>query len=166
MEAALDFASNDVGNLGNPDAVEVTASASQFVTFTCGDKSYGIDIMAVREIRSGSTTTELPNQPYGAKGVLDIRGSIIQVYDLASMLGIGGGFNEGGTSQVVLVVSLPGSDVGLLVDAVSDIIFAEGADFQPVPRGGSGRGEVVGGLVRNEDRLIAILNLAALFPDD
>ena len=164
MEAALDFESNDLGHLGDSDVAAPTASANQFVTFTCGDKSYGIDIMAVREIRSGSATTELPNQPYGAKGVLDIRGSIIQVYDLATMLGVGGGFGEAPTSQVVLVVSLPGSDVGLLVDAVSDIIFAEGADCQPVPRGG--RGEVVGGLIRNEDRLIAILNLAALFPDN
>lgn len=138
---------------------------NQFVTFTCGERAFGIDIMCVREIRSWSPTTELPAQPFGAKGVLDIRGSIVQVYDLESMLGgMGGG---GQSSQVVLVVSLRNQDVGLMVDTVSDIIFAQPEDLRPVPASKGGRGAgPVSGLVKNEDRLIAILDLAALFPGE
>jgi len=148
------------------DAPPPPAVANQFVTFTCAGKAYGIDIMAVREIRSGSQTTELPAQPFGAKGVLDIRGSIIQVYDLAAMLGGHGGHGDEGVSQVVLVVSLATCDVGLLVDTVSDIIFADGEDCRPVPQSGRGRGsDMVAGLIKNDDRLIAILDLHALFPD-
>ncbi|MGV8856860.1 MAG: chemotaxis protein CheW, partial [Devosia sp.] len=67
-------------------AVEVR-SLDQFVTFTCSNRAFGVDIMSVREIRSWSPVTELPGQPHGAKGVLDIRGSVVQVYDLAVMLG-------------------------------------------------------------------------------
>src|ERR1700712_468722 len=87
-----------------PKPVE-TSVTNQFVTFTCDGRAFGIDIMSVREIRSWSATTELPSQPFGAKGVLDIRGSIVQVYDLQVMLGGhgGGGANSG---QVVLVVSM------------------------------------------------------------
>ncbi|WP_193334895.1 chemotaxis protein CheW [Devosia beringensis] len=135
----------------------------QFVTFTCSDRAFGIDIMSVREIRSWSPTTALPDQPHGAKGVLDIRGSVVQVYDLAVMLG--GYGSEINTGQVVLVVSLQNQDVGLLVDTVSDIIFAQPEDLRPVPLSGGDRANaMVSGMFKNEDRLIAILNLAAMFP--
>jgi purine-binding chemotaxis protein CheW len=135
----------------------------QFVTFTCSDRAFGIDIMSVREIRSWSPTTELPGQPHGARGVLDIRGSVVQVYDLAVMLGGQGG--QANTGQVVLVVSLDRQDVGLLVDSVSDIIFAQPEDLRSVPLSTSGRGNsMVKGMFKNEDRLIAILNLDAMFP--
>ena len=138
---------------------------NQFVTFTCGPRAFGIDIMAVREIRSWSPVTELPNQPFGAKGVLDIRGSIVQVYDLETMIGGHGGYGEEKGGQVVLVVSLRTQDVGLLVDTVSDIIFAQGEDLRPAPKASdrAGSGPVLG-LVKNEDRLVAILDLKALFP--
>jgi purine-binding chemotaxis protein CheW len=66
----------------------------------------------------------------------------------------------------VLVVSLNENDVGIVVDSVSDIIFARAEDMRPVPANGSQRGgEMVSALVKNDDRLIAILNLPALFPD-
>ena len=142
--------------------VEVRA-LEQFVTFTCSGRAFGIDIMSVREIRSWSPTTELPGQPHGAKGVLDIRGSVVQVYDLAVLLG--GYGSEVNAGQVVLVVSLDNQDVGLLVDTVSDIIFAQPEDLRPVPgSGGDPSNGMVSGMFKNEDRLIAILNLAAMFP--
>lgn len=135
----------------------------QFVTFTCSGRAFGIDIMSVREIRSWSPTTELPGQPHGAKGVLDIRGSVVQVYDLAVMLG--GYGSEMNSGQVVLVVSLDHQDVGLLVDTVSDIIFAQPEDLRATPASGGDPGNaIVSGMFKNEDRLIAILNLSALFP--
>ena len=142
--------------------VEVRA-LDQFVTFTCSGRAFGIDIMLVREIRSWSPTTELPGQPHGAKGVLDIRGSVVQVHDLAVMLGGSGSDNNSG--QVVLVVSLQSQDVGLLVDTVSDIIFAQPEDLRPVPAsGGNSANAMVSGMFKHEDRLITILNLAAMFP--
>lgn len=142
--------------------VEVRA-LDQFVTFTCSGRAFGIDIMAVREIRSWSPTTELPGQPHGAKGVLDIRGSIVQVYDLAVMLG--GYGSETSSGQVVLVVSLQSQDVGLLVDTVSDIVFAQPEDLRPVPASDKDPANAtVSGMFKNDDRLIAILNLRAMFP--
>jgi purine-binding chemotaxis protein CheW len=139
-------------------------SANQFVTFSAGDKAYGVDIMAVREIRSWSPTTELPDCPFGARGVLDIRGSVVEVYDLSAILG--GPTTAGKPGQVVLVVSMGETNVGILVDSVSDIIFAEEADFRPAPAVGRDRQPAkVSGLVRLGERLIAILNLKALFPN-
>jgi purine-binding chemotaxis protein CheW len=137
---------------------------NQFVTFAAGDNDYGIDIMAVREIRSWSPTTMLPGQPFGARGVLDIRGSVVEVYDLSTMLG--GPQTEARPGQVVLVVALGTTTVGILVDSVSDIIFAREEDFRTAPRATQqgDRDGKVSGLVKHEDRLITILDLQALFP--
>lgn len=136
---------------------------NQFVTFSAGDQSFGVDIMSVREIRSWSPTTQLPGRPLGAKGVLDIRGSVVEVFDLSAILG--GSDTQPLPGHVVLVVSIDETNVGILVDSVSDIIFAEPEDFREAPGAGMDEaGSKVSGLVQQDDRLIAILDLAALFP--
>eukprot|EP01035_Chromulina_nebulosa_P000755 gene755-1021_t len=136
---------------------------NQFVTFSTGDKSFGVDIMSVREIRSWSPTTQLPGRPFGAKGVLDIRGSVVEVYDLSAILGSDA--TEPKPGHVVLVVAMGATDVGILVDSVSDIIFAEPGDFRDAPMSGTASESAkVSGLVQQKDRLIAILDLNALFP--
>jgi len=149
------------GQAGN--AVEEVKASNQFVTFRVGETAYGIDIMAVREIRSWTPTTALPGRGSAARGVLDIRGQVIEVYDLAVLLG--GQATEASTDQVIIVVSHDGTDVGLLVDAVSDIIFVSEADMLAPPETGHSEGAdgQISTMVNHEDRLTAILNAAALF---
>ena len=133
------------------------AMANQFVTFNVGENAYGVDIMAVREIRSWTPTTELPDQAYGARGVLDIRGSIVEVFDLSLVLGSGGRDHQ--DNQVVLVVAIGERDVGLAVDSVSDIVDAADGDFaEPPAKGGK-----VAAMVRQNEHLISILDLNVLF---
>jgi len=151
-------------NEGEAVSVASESSTNQFVTFTCGERVFGIDIMRVREIRSRSPITQVPSQPFGAQGVLDIRGKIVRIYDLIQLVG-GDNFHEQKNDTVILVVSLATQDVGLLVDTVSDIIFAKGDDLRPMP-GPRGADTVVHGLVRHEDRLVTILNPAALLPGE
>ena len=139
--------------------VAEAATTNQFVTFTCGQRLFGIEIMSVREIRKWSRTTPMPNQKFGACGVLDIRGSIVEVYDLASMLNAQSGEDE--ATKVIIVVSLGGRDVGVIADTVSDIIFAKPDDLRPPPSGKS----TMSKLVKSGDQLIAVLDLDVLFPD-
>lgn len=132
--------------------------ANQFVTFTSGPNAYGIDIMSVREIRSWTPTTELPGQAFGARGVLDIRGHVIEVFDLSAMLG--GPATEAMPGQVVLVVAMADHDIGILVDTVSDIIYAGPEDFRTPPN----KGGKISAMVKQEDKLVSILDLTSLFP--
>ena len=159
----MDFLSDrEPGQGASSVSVAEAATANQFVTFTCGQRLFGIEIMSVREIRKWSKTTPMPNQPYGACGVLDIRGSIVEIYDLASMLGAHSLEDE--ASKVILVVSLGNRDVGVIADTVSDMIFAKPDDLRPPPNG-QGRGDsTVSKLVKAGDQLIAILDLDVLFP--
>lgn len=138
--------------------------ADQFVTFACNGSHYGVDIMAVREIRSWQPTTILPGRPSGACGVLDIRGNVVEVFDLSAVMG--GPALEPGPGNVVLVLAIEGRAVGILVDSVSDIIEAMSDQLMPVPEAGRGSDAVghISSMVHHEDRLIAILALHESFP--
>ncbi len=142
-----------------PESDAGVYTTRQFVTFGIGENAYGIDIMAVREIRSWTPTTQLPDQGFGACGVLDIRGSIVEVFDLSAVLGSGGRSDEERNGQVVLVVAIDGRDVGLAVDNVSDIVDAEPKNFAEPPE----KDGKVWTIVRQDDKLISILDLNALF---
>lgn len=135
----------------------------QFVAFRCGQTNYGIPIMTVREIRSWQPTTGIPGRLNSSRGVLDIRGTVVEVFDLNALLG--GPETEPGAGSVVLVLALDDRVVGLLVDAVSDIIQTSTAEMMPVPAnyGGSGWPARVTAMVQHEGGLIGILDLDRIF---
>ncbi len=149
----------------NQDSASGQASAAdwqQYVAFELGDQFYGVEITSVREIRQWSPTTELPNQPPYGRGVLDIRGEVLPVYDLRARFG--GPLVDVTDSHVVLIVSIDDRSIGILVDAVSDIIDLGAADLRPVPEGArAAEHETVTSLANHGNRMIALLDLPALF---
>ena len=149
---------------GDADRVATGVADGQYVTFSCGETAYAVPIMAVREIRSWQPTTPLPGRVGAARGVLDIRGTVVEVFDLAALLG--GSPIKPSTASVVLVLALETKIVGILVDAVSDIIQSRPGDLMPVPAqnvDGLWTGQV-GAMISQEERLIAILDLDRVFP--
>ncbi|WP_160297816.1 chemotaxis protein CheW [Devosia chinhatensis] len=130
----------------------------QYVTFTCAGRSLAIDIMSVREIRGWTPTTQMPGQN-GSDGILDIRGAVVRIFDLARMIG-GDWSDKTPDSKVVIVVSISGEDVGLIVDTVSDIVFAGVDDMRQVPK--AERNTAVRGLIKVEEQLVSILDPDAL----
>src|SRR5271154_2095321 len=70
-------------------ATSETDAASQYITFTIGSEEYGVDVMAVREIKAWTETTSLPNSPDYVRGVVNLRGHIIPIFDLRRRFGQG-----------------------------------------------------------------------------
>jgi purine-binding chemotaxis protein CheW len=139
--------------------------ARQYVTFLVDDSIYGVDINLVREIKQWSPTTVLPNQPHYTKGVLNLRGTIVPVHDLRARFG--GGLTEATETHVVVIVLIGTKTVGILVDAVSDIIGVPSEDIRPVPAGQSmGDMSAIGGLVTAQQGMVALLDLNTLFPNN
>ncbi|WP_374626160.1 chemotaxis protein CheW [Devosia sp.] len=152
------------GRTGTGAQGEPVRAPLQYVTFTSNGGHYGVDIMAVREIRSWQPTTPLPGRGAGARGVLDIRGQVVEVFDLSQVLG--GPPLEAARGNVVLVLALDSRTIGILVDSVSDIIQVGADTLMPVPTAGAVSSAVgqIRGMVHHEDRLIAIVSLEDLFP--
>jgi purine-binding chemotaxis protein CheW len=134
--------------------------ARQFVTFVVEGRVYGIPIGAVREIIRWTRVTPLPNQPSHARGVLNLRGTIVPVHDLrARLLGVG---TEATDTHVIVITCLGSQTLGILVDAVSDILTVEAGDLKAPPQ--TVESAISLALVSTEDdRLVTILNLPALY---
>ncbi len=69
-------------NWSEAGAGQSAAPQTQFISFAIGDDQYGVDIMAVREIKGWSDITHLPKQPDYVRGVLNLRGAIVPIVDL------------------------------------------------------------------------------------
>ena len=92
----------------------------EFVTFQTGGQSYGLDIARVREIRRWGQVTPIPRAPTGVLGVMNLRGSVIPVYDLAARLGLPPTAEN--PRNVIVVAMHANQTIGLLVESVAKII--------------------------------------------
>src|SRR5665647_178278 len=143
--------------------VSATGGAS-FISFAIGDDQYGVDIMAVREIKGWSNVTHLPKQPEYVRGVLNLRGSIVPIVDLRCRFGQG--LTETSPLHIMIIVQIGGRQVGLIGDRVLDIVSVDAAQIQPVPRTTQGEAsDFLTGLVTHDNTMIALIDLPNLLTD-
>lgn len=137
-------------------------STRQFISFTIGEEEYGVDIMAIREIKGWTATTELPNTPNFIRGVINLRGAIVPILDLRARFSAGQ--TEASPRHVIIVVAVGSRVAGILVDAVADIITVATDDIQPVPQLDRGSADgFLTGLVTADGRMVALLDLDHVF---
>ena len=87
----------------NLDRLAAGENTQQFITFTLGSEEYGIDIMVVREIKGWTETTMIPNAPTHVRGVINLRGVIVPIFDLRARFGMG--LTATTTMHVVIIVA-------------------------------------------------------------
>jgi purine-binding chemotaxis protein CheW len=134
----------------------------QFISFRVGTEDYAIDILAVREIKGWTRTTVLPNQPDYVRGVLNLRGAIVPVFDLRCRFGRG--TTEATSKHVVIIVSVADRLAGLLVDQVSDILSVAPDAIGPVPELEAGRSQTwLSGIITVNETMVVLLSLDTLF---
>jgi len=155
-QAASPAAGGPIADRGPHDGI---AGVSQFISFAIGDDQYGVDIMAVREIKGWSQITRLPRQPDYMRGVLNLRGIMVPIIDLRCRFGQG--MTEATPLHVVIVVQIGTRHVGLLADRVLDIVGCNASQVQPVPRiAQASRVDFLSGLVTIESGMIALIDLS------
>jgi len=134
------------------------ANEEQFLTFRLDGQEYGIAILKVQEIKGWDKMTPIPNSPPYVKGVLNLRGVIVPVFDLRLRFGLPETARDAFT--VIIVVNIGGRLAGIVVDAVSDVINV-GAEQQcaaPEYEGQQNR-EFIKGLAQVEDKLLILLDI-------
>jgi len=132
----------------------------QLIAFSIGEQTYGVEITTVREIRAWNGATPLPNSRDYVRGVINLRGTIVPVFDLRAR------FGEGRTSptknHVVVVMSVGEKWVGILVDAVSDILTVSRDDIHAVPDGNAVDTELLTGIITHDSRMVGLIDLHAV----
>ncbi len=113
------------------NASAVTHGNAEYLSFRLGAEEYGINILKVQEIRGYEASTRMVNAPAYVLGVLNLRGVIVPILDMRIRFGMA---EVGYDSQTVTIVLNIGERVvGMVVDAVSDVVALKGEDIKPAP---------------------------------
>lgn len=141
---------------------QVTAeSTRQFLTFRIGNESYGLELAKTREIIEYGGITEVPLMPNFLRGVINLRGEVVPVIDLAVRLGRKP--IEVQRRTCIIVVEIENDDqhhvLGLLADAVSEVIEMSDDNIEDAPSFGANiRAEFIQGIAKQEDSFVVLLD--------
>lgn len=139
------------------------ASARELIAFRIGAQEFCVDIMSVREIRGWTPATALPQSPGFVRGVVNLRGAVLPIVDLAARLGFPPA--EPTARHVIIVAQIDCRVVGLLVDAVSDILTVTDDLVQATPDVASDMAKTfVRGVLAIDRRMISLIALDHVLP--
>jgi len=133
----------------------------ELITFEVAGQMFALDIMAIREIRAWTPVTPMPRVPHYVAGVVNLRGTVLPVVDLAARLGWA--TTVATPRHAIIVCQVGGQAQGLIVDSVRDIVTLDSDTLQAPPTTGSD--EIVPfleGLAAIEEHMVMVLDLAAL----
>lgn len=151
----LDQARQDLGDGGG--------ATRELITFRVGAQDFCVEAIKVKEIRGWTPVTLLPDSPAYVRGIVNLRGAILPIVDLAARLELAE--TEPTARHVVIVVWIEKRLVGLLVDTVCDILTVSNDLVQPTPNLRSETvGALVAGLVTVGDRMVGLLDLDHVLP--
>lgn len=145
------------------DQPKLPSIGAELISVRVGDQQFAIDIMSVREIRGWTASTPLPHAPAHVLGMINLRGAILPVVDLGARLGLGASTPD--ASSVVVVAQIHGAQVGLMVDAVCDILIVTENMMQAPPDVGSGATlDFVQGIMTTDGEIVSLLSLEHVLP--
>ncbi len=156
-----------VSEIDVSDTESQLVDASEYLTFCLGREYFGVDILKVQEIRAWESVTRIPNAPEYIMGVLNLRGSIVPVYDLRLRLGME--FAEYGKETVVVILRVLGGNgernIGIAVDEVSDVLLASKDEIKDTPDFGCKLDTVfISGIASADDKVVTLLTADRLQP--
>ncbi len=137
----------------------------QLVSFRLAQEEYGIEITKVQEIILMGEITRIPQTPEYIKGLINLRSSVIPIVDLRLRFGLA---EETVTDETrIMVVNTSGKTIGIVVDAVSEVLRVSHEQIAPPPPTVVGLGrDYLTGLVRFDKRLLIMLDIDKILNND
>jgi purine-binding chemotaxis protein CheW len=148
------------------DTIRRAQECNKYLTFTLGRQTLGLEISAIREILGYREPTAVCRMPHQVRGVINLRGSVVPVLDLAVRFGRQP--NPVGKKACILIIesAFKGERhvLGVIVDAVSEVVTIAASDIEPAPAfGGAIRAQFLHGLVRLRGRFVSVLAPGSVF---
>jgi len=145
------------------------ASRSQYLTFLLASEEYAVDVLSVKEIIEYGDVTTVPGTPVHVRGVINLRGSVVPVVDLAVKLGRAESPLSRRSCIVIVETSLRGERVvtGVVADAVNQVIEFSPDDIEPPPAFGTGvRLHYLDGIAKTGSSFVLVLNMDSVLSDE
>ncbi len=141
------------------------ADLNQIVSFQLGNEEYGLDIMRVQEIILVGDITQMPQVPHYVRGMINLRGHVIPVIDLRTRFKLPA--CEKTEEQRIIVVNVGERTIGIVVDAVNQVLRVTEDQIEPAPSGIAGvNHNFITGLLKIDDKLIIVLDIDHLFSNE
>jgi len=151
--------------LANVPVENPLADAGQYLTFVLSGEIYALGILNIKEIIDYGHLTEVPMMPPFIRGVINLRGSVVPVVDLSARFGKGSTQIARRTGIVIVETGNDGEDndrqdIGIIVDAVNEVVDIDQQDIEPPPSFGTGiRPDFISGMAKRNGRFIILLNV-------
>jgi purine-binding chemotaxis protein CheW len=144
-------------------AATASDEQSQYLTFMLGGETFAIGILAIKEIIEFDKLTTVPMMPRFVRGVINLRGAVVPVIDLSARFGRE--VTTAGRRTCIVIVEVAAGegsqDVGVLVDAVNEVLEIPAAQIEPAPAFGARvRSEFIAGMGKVDGKFVIILNTA------
>jgi len=131
---------------------------SQIVSFRLANEEYGVDIMRVQEIILLGQITKMPEVPDFICGLINLRGHVIPIVDLRKRFNLAN--DEENEHTRIIVVNVEGKTIGVVVDAVNEVLRINVDQVEPPPSSIAGIDHTyIRGLVKFEEKLLILLNI-------
>lgn len=145
-------------------ATDHSEETLDIIAFRLHDQDFCVKTTTIREIRGWAPSTPIPHSPPEVVGVMNLRGSVIPIIDLACKLGMKTG--EANERSAIVVAEVHHMVIGMLVERVSDILTVPVSQIKPIPEVGSSFDNSFSeGMITQEDSMICLLNLSKMFDE-
>ena len=158
---------------GKPPLMANSASSTvdiqQYLTFLLSGEMYAVGILNVKEIIEYGQLTEIPMMPAFIRGVINLRGAVVPVIDLAARFG--GAPSEQSRRTCIVIIELVTEDehhdIGIVVDAVSEVLEVSSADIEPAPSFGARiRADFIAGMGKIGGKFVIMLDIKKVLSVD
>ncbi|MGB8710619.1 MAG: chemotaxis protein CheW [Methyloceanibacter sp.] len=157
-------------NQKSASKVESAAKAGRYLTFSLGEESYGLPVLNVREIIRLCPITPVPRMPAHVKGVINLRGTVIAVFDLRAKFQLATASYGERTCIIVVQVAAPSGGstlMGAVVDAVEEVVHLTADQIEATPDfGGAPDTQYILGLATIQGGVKTLLNIEKIFLED
>ncbi len=142
-----------------------TGKVIQFVTFILKDETYGINVMQVQEVLRVIEIAPVPGAPNYVLGIINLRGNVVTVIDTRGRFGLPS--TEVDDSSRIIVIESEKQVVGILVDAVSEVVELRSNEIEVVPNVGNDESSrYIQGVATREDSLLILVDLNKLLTNE
>ncbi len=153
---------NVSAQLKNKQVVEVQEDQQQYLTFVLGGETYAMGILTIKEIIEYGNITEIPRMPDFIRSVINLRGAVVPVIDLAARFGKRV-TNITRRTCIVIVEVANGEetqDIGVMVDTVNEVLDIPDNEIEPAPAFGANiRADFIAGMGKINGKFVIILNI-------
>lgn len=151
-------------------SIQSAAEADQYLSFALGGEVYALGILNIKEIINYGNLTDVPMMPAFVRGVINLRGTVVPIIDLLARFGKGGTPIAKRTAIVIVEAGETADnnqDIGIIVDAVNEVVDISRRDIAPPPSFGAGiRSDFIDGMVKRQGGFVILLNVACVFSID